>query len=174
LNLHEITFHDRVRSVYGPVLSWEDELNPDNVDDLGPGGALMTCDQMTVRQPDGPAAPPAQPNQPPQSRRPVELEAIGNALVEGDTFTARAHRLTYSEAKDLLVLEGDGRNDAQLYRQENPTGPQTKAMARQILFWRSQNRVSVNDARFFDLSELPAPDANTTNSAKPAKQKPLK
>ncbi len=174
LNQHEITFHDRVRSVYGPVLSWEDELNPDNVDDLGPGGVLLTCDQMTVRQPDAPAAPPTPPNQPPQTRRPIELEAIGNTKVEGDTFNAHAHRLTYTEAKDLLVLEGDGRNDAQLYRQERPGAPESKAIARQILFWRSQNRVSVNDARFFDLNQLPAPDTETSKDGKTAKQKPPK
>ena len=48
---------------------------------------------------------------------PMELEALSNTLVEGSTFTARAHRLTYAEEKDLLVLEGDGRTDAQLFRQ---------------------------------------------------------
>ena len=30
LNRHEITMHDRVRSIYGPVLSWEDQLNADD------------------------------------------------------------------------------------------------------------------------------------------------
>ncbi len=86
LNQHELTFHKRIRTVYGPVLSWEDELNPDNVDELGPGGVVMTCDQMTVRQPDAPASNPANPT----PRRPVELEALGNTLVEGESFTARA------------------------------------------------------------------------------------
>ena len=27
--------------------------------------------------------------------------------------------MSYSEAKDLMILEGDGRSDAELFRQEN-------------------------------------------------------
>ena len=131
--------------------SWDDRLDPDNADNLGPGGILLNCDQLTVRQTD------AKPTVAAPNRRPIELEAIGNALVEGDVFTARANRLTYAESKDLLVLEGDGRNDAQLYRQERPGDPSARTTARRILYWRSSNRVSVNDARLFDLNQSPGP-----------------
>src|SRR5205823_2221138 len=124
VNNHEITVHDRVRTVYGPVQSWQDQLNPDNADNLGPGGVRMTCDQLTVRQTnDRPTA--ANPG-----RHPMELEAVGSTVVEGESFTALANRLTYAEAKDLLVLEGDGRNDAQLFRQDRPGAPSSKAAAR--------------------------------------------
>ena len=67
---------------------------------------------MTLRQ----GAIVQQPGQP--DHRPMEMEAIGNVSVEGATFQALANRMTYAEAKDLLVLEGDGRDDAELYRQE--------------------------------------------------------
>ena len=50
-------------------------------------------------------------------RRAVELEALGNAVVENITFTARGNRITYAEAKDLLILEGNGRSDAELLQQ---------------------------------------------------------
>jgi hypothetical protein len=47
---------------------------------------------------------------PGQERSSIEMAAGGNVLVEGESFTARSARLTWSEAKDLLVFEGDGRS----------------------------------------------------------------
>lgn len=151
-NRHEITFHDHVRGVYGPVASWQDELNPDEIDNLGPGGALMTCDQLTVRQTNDkpPAGAP--------DRHPVELEAIGNASVEGEQFRALASRLTYAESKDLLILEGDGRRDAELYRQARPGDDAPHTTARQILYWRSTNSVSFYNPRYGDFNQLPGRD----------------
>ncbi len=169
VNDHEITFHEQVRTIYGPVLGWDDQLNFDKVQDLGPDDELMNCDQMTLRQ----GAIIQQAGQP--DRRPMEMEAIGNVSVEGATFRALANRMTYAEAKDLLVLEGDGRNDAELYRQERVGAPPTKIAARKILYWRMANQVSVNDARFFDLDQGTAPAAppsmtpgKTTPDKKPA------
>ncbi len=160
LNRHEITFHDHVRSVYGPVLSWEDELNPDEVDDLGPGGALMLCDQLTVRQ-TSEKMPGAAPD-----HKPVELEAIGNASVEGEQFRALGQRITYSEAKTLLILEGDGRREAELYRQERPGEDEARTAARSIYYWRSTNRVEVNGSKFFDLSQPLAPETTPKRQGK--------
>jgi hypothetical protein len=161
LNQHEITMHDQVHTIYGPVLSWNDQLNLENIDELEDGDALINCDQLTVRQAEGfittPAPPPTQPQvvqqPPPAPHHPMELEAVGNTLVEAKNFTARSNRMTYAEAKDLLVLEGDGRRDAELYRQDHPGAPDSSTIARKILFWRSTNRVSVNDARFFNLDQ---------------------
>ena len=42
----------------------------------------------------------------------VVQRSTGNILVEGDTFTGRSSRLSWSESKDLIVFEGDGRSDA--------------------------------------------------------------
>jgi hypothetical protein len=163
LNQREITFHDRVRSVYGPVLSWEDQLN-DDVDDLGPGAILMTCEQLWVRQPT------AQPTAA-ADHRPIELEAVGNTSVEGEQFRALAPRLTYTEAKDLLVLEGDGRTDAQLFRQERPGDPSVPTIAKRIYYWHLANRVSVNDARFFDLNQIPGQESGETKPGKKGEKK---
>ena len=82
-------------------------MNFDKVQDLDPDDELMNCDQLTLRQ----GAIVQQPGQP--DRRPMEMESVGNVSVEGATFRALANRMTYAEAKDLLVLEGDGRNDAE-------------------------------------------------------------
>jgi hypothetical protein len=174
INLHEIVFHDRVRSVYGPIMSWEDQLNPDDVDDLGDGGALMTCDLLKVRQTNDKPPPGA------ADRHPIELEAIGNASVEGEQYRATGYRMTYTESKDLLILEGDGRSDAWLYRQEHPGDPRADTNAKTIYVYfghaadgsRSIRQVSVNNPSFVELNQLPgqAP-ATPAQGSKPADPK---
>ena len=81
-------------------------LPADNLDQLGPHGVTVRCDQLSV----------AEMLLPVGGRRSFELEARGNAVVESNTFTALGQRITYDEAKDLLILSGDGRN-AELFRQ---------------------------------------------------------
>ena len=51
-------------------------------------------------------------------------------------------------------LEGDGRSDAQLFRQMKVGSPTSSASAGKILYWRAINRVDVDDARFLDLDQL--------------------
>ncbi len=148
LNRHEVTFHERVRSIYGPVAAWEARLNPD---ELGPDDWLMNCDLLTVRQmnPNPTAVDP--------QHRPIELEAEGNTEIEGDVFTAHAHRMTYTEAKDVVLLEGDGRNKAELYRQAHPGDETAHTEAKQILYFRSSDQVSINEPSGggFDLGPAP-------------------
>ena len=109
----QLTFHDQVRTSYGPVDNWDAMLTTENPDQLGPRGVTVRCDQLSVVQMLLPVG----------GRRAVELEALGNAVVENITFTARGNRITYAEAKDLLILEGDGRSDAELWRQLQSATP---------------------------------------------------
>jgi len=121
-------FQQRVEAIWGPV-----------------GGFTVSCESLGVGQ-----TPPL----PGQPRAGLELGAAGNVLVEGESFTARSARLSWSEAKDLLVFEGDGRADAQLFRQLQAGGQPSSASAGKILYWRGLNRVEVEDARFLDLDQL--------------------
>ncbi len=144
-NMHrrELTFHDDVRTIYTPVDSWQPAIPRDDPNSLGPGGIVVTCNRLSLRQirtPDG-------------SRQTAEFEAAGNTIVESAGYTARAVRMTYSEASDLLMLEGDGRSDAQLFRQQQIGGPTAKAAAQRILFWPSTNRLKVDGARSLELSQ---------------------
>jgi hypothetical protein len=144
LNQREMTFHDQVHTVYGPVKDWADELNADRLEGLGPRGVLMTSQSMKI------AEMPA----PPPNRGSLEIDARENVMIEAQSFTARAARVSYAQAKDLIVLEGDSRTDAQLFRQQAVGGPTAKAAAKKILFWRGTNRVELDDARFLDLGQL--------------------
>ena len=86
-------------------------------------------------------------------RASVELEATGNVTIEGHDFTAWASRTTYAEAKDLLVLEGTGRNDAVLTRNNPRGGSMARSAARKILYWPGTERLEVDDGRFLDLTQ---------------------
>jgi len=146
-NLHRRTmeFHQRVEAIWGPILHRGDTLDPHAADGLPEGVVTIDCDMLGVAQ-----APPM----PGRQRAGIELGAGGNVLVEGESFTARSARLTWSEAKDLLVFEGDGRSDAQLFRQLKAGSQPSTASAGKILYWRALNRVDVEDARFLDLDQI--------------------
>ena len=145
-NVHrrELSFHDGVRTVYTPVDSWRAPVPSDDPYLLGPRGIVIHCNRLSLRQmlsADG-------------SQQTAEFEAAGNTVVESADYTARAIRMTYSEEKDLLVLEGDGRSDAQLFRQQQVGGPMATAAAQRILFWPGSNRLKVDGARSLELSHF--------------------
>jgi len=145
-NLHarEMTFHDRVRTAYAPVQSWQAMLDPDQPDRLPPDGVVMHCDRLSAVQMAMPTG----------EGRAMEFVADGNTVVESSTFTARAIRITYAEAKDLLVLEGDGRSDAELFRQQWIGGPTSRAAAEKIFYWPKTNRLKVAGARSLELENF--------------------
>ena len=142
LNERSMTFYDRIVTVFGPVDSWGDQISPDVFDDPDPQGMLMHCDELKVVQLETAGG------------RHAELEASGNATVESGAFYARADKMRYAEAKDLVVLEGIGRGKAELWRQLRAGTPQSGTAARKILYWRSTGHVEVNDAERFDLNLL--------------------
>lgn len=162
-NLHrrEMTFLDRVRTVYGPADSWEAVLDPDKPEELGSGGAVLNCDALTVAEM-------AVPN---RKERAMELVATGNTLVEAASFTARASRLSYAEAKDLLILEGDGRTDAELFRQERIGAEMSRFAAGKIFFWPSTNRLNIDRGSLVDVNESskpkPKPDQPQPRASQP-------
>ncbi|MEE8450505.1 MAG: hypothetical protein V3R99_01285 [Thermoguttaceae bacterium] len=141
-----MTFLDQVRTAYAPVDRFDAMLTTNDPDVLGPEGVVMRCQRLSVHEMGATDA----------RRGTVELEAHGNTVVEGVDFTARAIRMTYSQAKDMLVLEGDGRTDAELFRQEQVGGQTSQAAARKILYWPKTDQLRVEDARSFELSQFPA------------------
>ncbi|MDZ7615857.1 MAG: hypothetical protein U1E05_02570, partial [Patescibacteria group bacterium] len=144
IHQRQLNFHDNVRTIYTPVDTWQPPVPSDDPHSLGPRGIVMNCNRLSLRQalrPDG-------------SQHSAEFEAAGNTIVESASYTARAIRMTYSEAKDLLVLEGDGRSDAQLFRQQQIGGPMAQAAAQRILFWPGANRLKVDGARSLELSQF--------------------
>ncbi|MFO0817200.1 MAG: hypothetical protein U1A77_04620 [Pirellulales bacterium] len=137
-----VEFTDQVQSIFGPVPNWETELDWRNPDSAGEKGAALRCERLAVGQMPG-----ATPDSPA-----VELEATGSAVVEGQKFMARGARISYAQAKDLLLLAGDGRSDAEFFRKPsaNPLKPDT--VARTIMYWRRDNRIEISGGKYIDLS----------------------
>ncbi len=142
---HRLTFHEQVRAAYGPAGGWDTVLATDNPDKLGPGGMAARCEQLSV----GEVA------QPLGDRRAMEMDAIGNSVVEGTTYSARGNRISYSQAKELLMLEGDGRNDAELFQQPQPGAPANNMRAQKIQYWLKTKQIKIDNAQSFQLSPIP-------------------
>ena len=142
-----LTFHNQVRTARAPVADWNAILPTDNPDALGPDGVTLRCNRLSVVEMSTPTG----------NRRSVELEALGNTVAEGTTFTARGHRITYGEAKDMLVLEGDGRSYAELFRQLKVGTPPSRVAARKILYWPKTKRLELIDAQSLEIGRFPNP-----------------
>jgi len=138
----------QVRTVVGPVADWEGRLDPDDFDSRRDRGVLMESDRLQVAQiPRGAGLEPT-----------YVLEATGNTTVDGNydgaNYWANAARLTYEDAKDLLVLEGDGLGPAQLFRQAVVGGDRPQIDAGRILFHPKTNEVKFDNAQFGQASGL--------------------
>lgn len=141
----QVEFHRNVRTIYGPVDGWQGTLSVDTPpEQLSEQSVILECQKLELRQ---------MPGSFPDTTM-MEMDATGDTVVEGRGFTARASRIGYQDEKQLLVLEGDGRQDAELTRQPRPGGPQSNLKARKIMYWKFDNRVEVDDARMLDLNQL--------------------
>jgi lipopolysaccharide export system protein LptA len=138
-----LVFHDRVRAAYAPALDWTAMIDPDKQANLGPQGVALQCNQLRVNQMALPGG----------NGQSIEVEALGNAVAEGQNgvYTARAHRVTFSQAKELLILEGDGRTDAELFIQEQPGGPRKNWAAQKIYYWRKTGSVKTDRMRAIEI-----------------------
>ncbi len=141
------TFSERVRCVYDEVDSWRARLDVNNPDALSEKGVLLTADRLTVAEAPLPVA----------DARSVELEAFGNVVAENATFTARANRITYSEAKEWLILEGNGYAPAELTFQQYPGAPFKSIPAGRIGFRPRTKQVDIDGVRSLQMNALPRP-----------------
>lgn len=149
MNRRTVQFEQNVETIYTRVADWRDRLTIEMIDQrglsaLGEQGILMTSDAMQVAQ-----------VIPPQGGEPsYELMAEGNTRVDGRVFTARAHRISYTSLKDMLVVKGDGRTDAELWYQQKGAATHAYQAAREFRYWPKTGAIEVEDARVIDLQQL--------------------
>lgn len=139
----QIEFIDRVRAIFSPVPNWETELDPQRPDEWPVDAVELRCDRLSVAQQGG-ASP---------DTSAAELNALGNAKVESRKFGAQAARISYSQAKDLLVLAGDGRSGAEFWKKPR-TQAKPDASANTIMYSLRDSRVSVTGVKYVDLNSL--------------------
>ena len=140
-----MTFRGDIRSLYGPVNGWDDQISTARHEDLRPQTVRMKCQQLDVFQLPG------------QPKDKVELVATGNTHVEGKStegqlFAAQAHRLSYHQSKDLMMLQGDGQSDAQLWYQQTPGMKPSRLPAQQIRYWPRANRYQLAGASMLEFN----------------------
>lgn len=171
LHQRQLTFLGRVRTVYGPVDAWEQELDLRHPEQLPPSAVTLKCAELTVSE--DPAA-----QQGPATAvnsgatlplgglgqgqfGPVELLARGDVTIEGTTdqqqrFKAIAGRASFNQFKDVFVLEGDGNTSATIYMWRGVgTAPQ-QSSARKITYWRTTGEIHAQDIRSIDLTPAPS------------------
>lgn len=122
-NRTEMRVNGRVRALYAAVADWEQRLDPD-AERVPPEATRISCDQVQIVQwtPRGSDQPT------------TEVLANSNARIVGSNFEATAERLSYNERTDLLVIEGDGRQDANLWFQQQPGAKRDHLVAGKILY----------------------------------------
>ena len=156
-----MTFHDRVQIVYGPVYRSMEEVDPNH---LTEGSGWMRCDTLEVSQVDsvekngsgnraseknigseknGSETFASQAKQPQGS---VQLLASGNAELEGSTFHARADQISYDEAKGLYMLRSLGKQKATIWRQSALGADFSRAEAQRMEFLPARNQLKLDRA----------------------------
>ena len=146
LQHRQLEFLQGTKTLYGPVNSWNDSLDQFAQRELPPKVVVLTCDRLAVAQ----MAPEADDDQ-------IELEATGNAHVEGNAFSATGGRISYAKAKDQLILEGDGRNAATLAFQKQLGDPPWDISADKIMFrpgTRHFEVIKLRSSNIFDVGQL--------------------
>ncbi len=140
----QVSFQQRVNCVYEEVDSWQPRVDVRDPDSLSKHGMLLTADRLSVAE--GPALT--------AGPRTFELEASGNVTAENGTFLARAARITYNQAKEWLILEGNGYAPAELSFQEYVGAPPTTRAASKISFWPETKRVEIDGGRPMQIDGL--------------------
>ena len=140
-----VTFTDQVQMAYSPVNNWDAMLATTDPDKLGPQGITVRCDQLSVVQMSLALG----------NMRSIELDALGNAVVENTEFTARGHRITYSEEKDWLILKGGGRSMAELFWQKEPGAERSELTGQELHYWPKTKRIRVINAQSLQGGQLP-------------------
>lgn len=155
----EVSFLNHVRATYGPVAGWGEQVAAEQVTGRRREGAVLTCQQLSVAEM-GTRQEPS-----------LELDASGNTHVEGQEsrgyFTATGHHLKYVQNKDLMILEGDGRNDAVVSVQEGIGAPPQTTRLRRIVFQPRTGDVQLDGLNSVDYRDNRPPTRPPRSSALP-------
>ncbi len=121
----EVVFEGKVELAAGPLQSWEDMIDLNTMQSLKPDQMLLSCDLLKAYDTsDLNAAPttyastsgPTIGNSP--SSAAWEVQALGNVRFSGKStkgdYSGNGYRVTYTQAKDRMLLEGDGRTAARV------------------------------------------------------------
>jgi len=143
-------FINDVHVIHGPVNHWNDWINLDRVVSEGREFTALDTDKLTVLQFGKKQG----------NDAPFEVIAEGNTRVDGlkksekddglnrgKLFSAEGARITYDKQKDLMTLEGDGRNDARVTQRDYYGGLPKEFKAGKIRFWQETQIIRMENLR---------------------------
>jgi hypothetical protein len=157
-NRKEMVFHGQVLAAHALAKSWTTTLLDDGNRDpnhLGPQAVVLQCESLEVddMSPVG------------SGSSSMEFQARDNVIAEGtlppsadgkvSNFYARCARLSYSQAKDQLIFEGDGRSPAKLYKQNGEGTVLSPFEAQKILYFQKTGEAIVNGFQSLEMTPPP-------------------
>ena len=121
-------------------------MNSHDPSELGPDGKVLDCESLELDD----MGPVGRRGRRHRAGRPGQRDRRRNQ------FHRPQHRLTYSQAKDLWILEGDGRCDAEVFKQDGGVGTKLCALAAQkILYFHKTDEVKTEGVRSLDMNDMP-------------------
>lgn len=158
LNSRVVRFQGRVRALYTPVSAWDEQPPPVSPTGPAPGAVTLACNELRVSE--DPASRYATPTaaKPARDRLgPLEMYASGAVRIEGrpegsvattaQAFAAEAVSGSYSQAKEVFVLEGDATRSATIWRQSAPGRQPERVDGRKLLYWPKLDKFKYEDVR---------------------------
>ena len=136
-----LTFSGNVESLFGIVNNWNVKLDPNATVGMGAPEIELNCDQLSIANISATATPS------------IVLNASGNTYIESQQYVGLAHRVTYSQSKNNLVMEG-GRGDAKLWINRNKS-PVPNVAARKIIYSIETGAVDVYAPNVLDSGRTP-------------------
>ena len=129
------TFRYLVHVVYGPVSSSTEIIDEDKIPK---DGGWMSCHELTLTQQPATKSAIAY----------VTMRAVGNTELNGRSFHALAHSVTYDESKGLYVLTGDGQRNATIWHEKTPGAEPRPLSAQRMEFIPALNNLKIDQAAF--------------------------
>jgi hypothetical protein len=117
----EVVFEGKVELAAGPLPSWDHMIDINTMQRLKTDEMLLSCDLLKAYDTSG-LGPRVSSFAPPSAT--WEFQSLGNVRFAGKTdegdYSGSGYRVTYTQPKDLLVLEGDGRTPAHIRKDPLP------------------------------------------------------
>lgn len=162
----QVEFHQHVLTTYSPANNFNDFLVADPLANLLEGMILLESDMLTVRELVEP------PN------RWFEMEATGHTTVRGTKADVNAPIITYSSAKETLILRGDGRARAKVWMSRLPGQAPNWIDAEELRYNLRSGELQQDNASNIHIELGPTgplkglPNLNAPTNTSPTKKRP--
>jgi hypothetical protein len=165
----DLTFHEQVQAVYGPVDAWEQELDANRPETLPAEAMTLSSDAMRISEdPVAARLAPSPANGLGKALGPIQFKATGNVRIEGKEpkrgpFVAWAEEATYQQAKDTFMLQGSVRAPARLWWSGQQGAPPA---ALSIRYVRSTGDFEVGKVQYLEFTSQDLESARRPGTVK--------